>query len=307
MALRRITKELDHFERTQRSQNVYELIHVEPIGDDLYHFSGYILVTNNCPFMNGKYLLDIKYPQNYPFKPPKIKFITKMYHPNISKDGMIDLSILKHNWSPSLSITQTLLTISALLNEPIIRKYDWRFANKECIKLYTENRLLYESKTNEYAVKYANATKQYNLKDEYIAIKQCLCNGFGEHFSFILEPFIIEYIGFNIKKLNKWCTKFKLQNDKRYTKLLRANSFRKAYTREKISLCCRLLTEADLCITIWNDLTVSDLKQEIYNSQGIFVEQFRIVFKGNVLHNEQRLYDCNLKNKSVIHVILRYE
>eukprot|EP01084_Bolivina_argentea_P187676 323216_1 len=118
MALRRITKELDHFERTQRSQNVYELIHVEPIGDDLYHFSGYILVTNNCPFMNGKYLLDIKYPQNYPFKPPKVRHITKIYHCDINDKGGNMLDILKDNWSPALTISKVLISLCSLLTDP---------------------------------------------------------------------------------------------------------------------------------------------------------------------------------------------
>merc|ERR1712079_825526 len=54
----------------------------------------------------------------YPFKPPKVKFLTKIYHCNINDKGGICLDLLKDNWSPAVKISQLLLSIQSLLTDP---------------------------------------------------------------------------------------------------------------------------------------------------------------------------------------------
>ena len=74
------------------------------------------------PYSGGVFILDMHFPADYPFKPPKITFITKIYHPNIDKLGRICLSILKIDgpapWSPALMIHTVLLSIQALMSAP---------------------------------------------------------------------------------------------------------------------------------------------------------------------------------------------
>ena len=50
--------------------------------------------------------------------PPKIRFLTRIYHPNIDRLGRICLDVLKNNWSPALQIRTILLSIQALLGAP---------------------------------------------------------------------------------------------------------------------------------------------------------------------------------------------
>jgi ubiquitin-conjugating enzyme E2 D/E len=88
------------------------------IDNDLYNWDATIIGPEKTPYEGGVFKLAITFPNDYPFKPPKIKFITRIYHPNINKYGSICLDILKNNWSPALTICKTLLSISSLLSDP---------------------------------------------------------------------------------------------------------------------------------------------------------------------------------------------
>ena len=63
---------------------------------DLRHWKGYIEGPDDTPYMGGSFQIDIQLPAEYPYKPPKMKFDTKIWHPNISSQtGAICLDILK--------------------------------------------------------------------------------------------------------------------------------------------------------------------------------------------------------------------
>jgi len=69
-------------------------------------------------YAGGTWLLSISFPPNYPFKGPSIKFITPLYHCNVSPDGMICLDILQGSWSPADSIRKALACIEDLVENP---------------------------------------------------------------------------------------------------------------------------------------------------------------------------------------------
>ena len=70
------------------------------------------------PYEGGIFFLNIIFPVDYPFKPPKCSFRTRVYHPNVNSNGSICVSVLKDEWSPALTITKILLSISSLLTDP---------------------------------------------------------------------------------------------------------------------------------------------------------------------------------------------
>lgn len=89
-----------------------------PMDNNLYHWEAQIFGPIGTPYENGVYKLSIHFPTDYPFKPPKITFMTKVYHPNINSAGSICLDILKNQWSPVLTLSKVLLSICSLLDEP---------------------------------------------------------------------------------------------------------------------------------------------------------------------------------------------
>ena len=91
-----------------------------PVTDkDLTKWKATIIGPVGTPYEGGTFQLTMDLGDNYPMVPPKIKFTTMIFHPNISNNGDICLNILKtHEWSPTISINKLLLSICSLLNEP---------------------------------------------------------------------------------------------------------------------------------------------------------------------------------------------
>lgn len=89
-----------------------------PHEDNLRYFDVTINGPAQSPYEGGVFKLELFLPDDYPMIAPKVRFLTKIYHPNIDKLGRICLDVLKDNWSPALQIRTLLLSIQALLAAP---------------------------------------------------------------------------------------------------------------------------------------------------------------------------------------------
>ena len=86
--------------------------------NDMYHWQGNIEGPEFTPYENGIFFLSIEFPSDYPSTSPNIRFITKIYHPNIDDKGFISLDILRDQWNPELTISNVLVSIRSLLMSP---------------------------------------------------------------------------------------------------------------------------------------------------------------------------------------------
>lgn len=93
-------------------------ITAEPHDDNLRYFDVTVSGPAMTPYEGGIFKLELFLPQDYPMEPPRIRFLTKIYHPNIDRLGRICLDVLKDHWSPALQIRTILLSIQALLAAP---------------------------------------------------------------------------------------------------------------------------------------------------------------------------------------------
>ena len=115
-ALKRIEKEFKYF-----NEDVCEAGYTAgPIDEsDMYLWKATFKGPENSPYEGGIFTVRIDFPKDYPFKPPKIIFKTKVYHPNISSQtGYFSLNLLIDEWSPDTKLIDIFKAIQTLLIEP---------------------------------------------------------------------------------------------------------------------------------------------------------------------------------------------
>ncbi|KAI9374644.1 putative glutaryl-CoA dehydrogenase [Aspergillus egyptiacus] len=140
-----------------------------PAGEDLFHWQATIMGPGDSPYSGGVFFLTIHFPTDYPFKPPKVNFTTRIYHPNINSNGSICLDILRDQWSPALTISKglflhhplrlsnasdvpaVLLSICSMLTDP---NPDDPLV-PEIAHVYKTDRPRYEATAREWTRKYA--------------------------------------------------------------------------------------------------------------------------------------------------------
>eukprot|EP00054_Salpingoeca_dolichothecata_P033381 m.267381 g.267381 ORF g.267381 m.267381 type:complete len:153 (-) comp33120_c0_seq1:61-519(-) len=147
---RRIQKELKDLGRDPPAQ-----CSAGPVADDLFHWQGTIAGPPDSPYEGGLFKLAIKFPPDYPFKPPRVSFTTKIYHPNIAANGAICLDILKSQWSPALTISKVLLSICSLLCDPNPRDP----LVPEIARVYEKDRAKYDATARDWTRKHATPNK----------------------------------------------------------------------------------------------------------------------------------------------------
>ncbi|PSS22550.1 hypothetical protein M430DRAFT_49657 [Amorphotheca resinae ATCC 22711] len=153
--LRRIAKELADIQGDTQSK-----IFCEPAdGSELSHLRASFPGPPDTPYEGGTYIVDIKIPNEYPFRPPVMYFTTKLWHPNVSSQtGAICLDTLGSAWSPVLTIKSALLSLQSLLSTPEPKDPQ----DAEVATMLMNHPEEFHRMARDWAVKYANAPKNTN-------------------------------------------------------------------------------------------------------------------------------------------------
>lgn len=156
--VKRIAKELEECRQDSQSGVTLKLANE----NDLTKLTGYFKGPPGTPYQGGLFQVDINIPNEYPFKPPVMKFATKIYHPNISSvTGAICLDILKDAWTPILTLKSSLISLQSLLQSP--EPNDPQDA--EVAKHYLSNRSGFDETAAYWTKIYAGDDKSAELSD----------------------------------------------------------------------------------------------------------------------------------------------
>jgi len=134
--------------------------------DDTTQWKAIMTGPVGTPYEGGRWIVSIKFPLDYPFKPPFVRFLIPIYHCNINNDGKLCLDILKDMWSPALTIKKVFLSITALLITPNPNDaLDSVKAN-----VYSDNKDTYNRLAAEHKLAHATSTleelkRAYSIED----------------------------------------------------------------------------------------------------------------------------------------------
>jgi ubiquitin-conjugating enzyme E2 D len=152
MSLMRIRKEFEKLTEDPPSTCSAGPAHV----DDWRHWNAVIAGPVDSAYEGGIFRLRIDFPggeDGYPLRPPKVTFLTKIFHPNIADSGAICLDILKKQWTPALTVPKILLSICSLLTDP---NPDDPLVT-EIATMYKEDRARYNATAAEWTARFASA------------------------------------------------------------------------------------------------------------------------------------------------------
>lgn len=157
---------------------------IDAISSDHAQWRVTITPPQTSLYHGGRFKLILDFPLDYPFKPPRIQFETKIFHPNIDIDsGFMHLAIFGPQWCPAYTGDSLLRTIIADLDQPVLTM--WKVdgvnpegettwceesyaANGEAAELWTHDREAYETRVAEWLVMYAVADELAD--DDYVFV-----------------------------------------------------------------------------------------------------------------------------------------
>ncbi|XP_019366864.1 PREDICTED: ubiquitin-conjugating enzyme E2 G1, partial [Gavialis gangeticus] len=99
--------------------------------NDLYRWEVLIIGPPDTLYEGGVFKAHLTFPKDYPLRPPKMKFITEIWHPNVDKNGDVCISILhepgedkygyekpEERWLPIHTVETIMISVISMLADP---------------------------------------------------------------------------------------------------------------------------------------------------------------------------------------------
>jgi len=151
-------------------------VSASPAKDDIMCWTAVMFGPDDTPWEGGTFQLEVTFTEEFPTKAPHVKFLTKMFHPNIYNNGEICLDILQNQWSPIYDISAILTSVQSLLTDPNPNSP----ANGEAARLWSENRREYNRRVTEIVEEsWAAADALEAVDDEVAASADAVAGGLG--------------------------------------------------------------------------------------------------------------------------------
>ncbi|KAG8181767.1 hypothetical protein JTE90_018074 [Oedothorax gibbosus] len=150
--------------RTIRLRNELKSLHSDPpegiqavpLDEMCFQWQASIQGPADSPYEGGTFFLYLQIPPGYPMKPPIVRFITKIFHPNVSRHGDIGIDSIHDNWSLILTISKILISIQSLLTDP----YCHVCMEPEVGHLYQENKATFDAIARLWTLRFAMLHKR---------------------------------------------------------------------------------------------------------------------------------------------------
>ncbi|XP_024010280.1 ubiquitin-conjugating enzyme E2 8-like [Eutrema salsugineum] len=127
-----------------------------PVDGDISYWKALLFGPAGSPYENGVFLIDMHFPPQYPFKPPKVFFRTKVFHPNVGDRGDIFLWMLSTDYySPSSTIHKVLTKIHEMLSNPELGEGE--YYDKDKAKMYKEDKSGFDGRAREWTLEHIRA------------------------------------------------------------------------------------------------------------------------------------------------------
>ena len=298
MSLRRLTKEATEFKNHPDDD-----IQAAPDTDNMYQWKATIIGPSGTPYDGGKFVLSITIPHDYPFKPPRVKFETNIFHCNINERGVISMDELSGKWAPSLTIKKLLQCIRAILMSP---NDDDPFVPKVA-KLFQEDRKKHDKIANEMAVQHAGAILRCVLTRKiYLSLNESLARIFGGSAP-LFEPLVIDYAFFsyeNAEKLAQWrgYERTKEIELKRVGELVKSHEG----DGDVFTVFVKMLDARSIALMVFGAMPVRDVKWLIVEREGLNFFDQRLLCHGKEMgNNEKTLVQYGVMNEAVLECQLR--